>query len=92
MDEDKKVITVTWDQLEGDGYPSVTDFCRYLVSTGGKFEGIRIEVYRDDMLCLTVHDIYKAAKLEPTDGGWRKYRTPEEKYPNRHWPEPQGAI
>lgn len=59
-----KSIDITFDSLEEQGYESVTDFCRYLVSTGGKFEGIKVQVWRGEMLCLTVSDIYEAAKLQ----------------------------
>lgn len=68
-----KVIETTFTALEKDNYASVTDFCRYLVSTGGKFEGIKIHVYREEMLCLIVNDIYKAAEMQSSDSGWTKY-------------------
>lgn len=66
-----KNIDITFDSLEQQGYESVTDFCRYLVSTGGKFQNVEVHVYRGEMLCLIVKDVYEAAKLRPTGTGWR---------------------
>lgn len=70
------MIEITFKDLEELGYESVTDFCRYLISTGGKFENTKIHVYRGDMLCLVVNDINEAAKLQPNGyrAGFRKYR------------------
>lgn len=71
-----RIIETTFDMLERENYESVTDFCRYLISTGGRFENIQIHVYRGDMLCLKVNDIYKASQLYPRDrGGWQKHRS-----------------
>lgn len=64
-------MRITFDWLEAEGYPSVTDFCRDLVKDHQDEEITSIEVYRGDMLCLTVTDIRKAATLQPTDNGWR---------------------
>ena len=64
-----KVIDITFTFLEEEGYSSVTDFCRYLVSTGGKFENTKIHVYRGEMLCLIVNNIYEASKLTVRENG-----------------------
>lgn len=68
------MIEITFKDLEEQGYESVTDFCRYLISTGGKFENTKIHVYRGDMLCLIVNDIEKASKLRPTTEGFKSWR------------------
>lgn len=65
-----KVIKTDWDELEKLGYVSVTDYCRHLVKQGDKLPD-RIEVYRGEMLCITVTDVAVAATLEPTGLGWR---------------------
>lgn len=70
-------IKTTFDGLEEMGFESVTDFCRALIKEPGPYEvspETKIEVYRGDMLCLTVNDIRKAAKLRPTGVGFTKYR------------------
>lgn len=67
-------IDTTFDCLRKEGYTGVTDFCRYLVSTGGKFENVEVHVYRDEMLCLIVNDIYKAATLQAHGYKWKTYR------------------
>lgn len=66
------VEKITFDELEKAGYVSVTDYCRYLV-TKEKDIPNRIEVYRNEMLCLTVNDVPLAATLEPSGTGWNKY-------------------
>lgn len=69
-------IRLSFKDLEDEGYPSVTDYCRDLVKNFGYQEGTidncKIEVYRGEMLCLTVTDIRKAATIQPDDNGWRK--------------------
>lgn len=68
-----KVVKTTWDELEELGYASVTDYCRFLVKQGKKLPD-RIEVYRGDMLCITVPDVAEAAKIEPTGRDFRPHR------------------
>lgn len=68
------MIEITFDFLRKEGYAGVTDFCRYLLTTPGKFENTHIHVYRGDMLCLIVKDIKKAATIEADGYKWRKYR------------------
>jgi len=53
----------------GEEY-SVCDYCRDLIKTGGYPN--TLEVYRGDMLCLTV-DVQKASKLRPWVYGFRKW-------------------
>lgn len=67
-----EVINITFDWLKHHGYESVTDYCRDLVKTGDYNK--KIAVWRGDMLCLTVTDVYAASKLVPNpEGGWSKY-------------------
>lgn len=67
-------IDITFDFLRKEGYTGVTDFCRYLISTGDIFENVQVHVYREEMLCLIVNDVYKAATLEADGCRWRTYR------------------
>lgn len=68
-------MKITFDWLEEHDYPSVTDYCRDLVKTRDFPE--TLEVYRGDMLCLTVTDIKAAAKLRPAiEKGFVKYNAP----------------
>lgn len=71
----KEPINITFDWLNENNYPSVTDFCRYLVSTGGKFDGVKINIYRREMLCYIVNNIEEAAKVIPVDCRWKKYNS-----------------
>lgn len=66
------VTKMTWDELEALGYTSVTDYCRFLIK-GKKEIPDRIEVYRGEMLCISVNNVKLAATLEPTGRGWQKY-------------------
>jgi hypothetical protein len=67
-------MKITFDWLEEHEFASVTDYCRALVKQDpGSLLGDKIEVYRGDMLCLTVTDINVAAGLEPASSGWQKY-------------------
>ena len=66
-------MKITFDWLEEHGYESVTDYCRELMKDPGPWLGDKIEVYRGNMLCLTVTDIKAAAKLIPLDCRWKKY-------------------
>lgn len=68
----KTTLDVTFDQLEKWGYPSVTDYCRYLVDDGN-YDGVVLGVWRGDMLCLIVNDVYEAAKLMPTGTDFVSY-------------------
>lgn len=84
------MIKITFDELEKGKWPSVTDYCRYLVSINSAAE--TVEVYRGDMLCLIVTDIKKAATLQPTGTDWIKYQPPESRRPNKASPEPVGEF
>lgn len=66
------VSQITFDWLEENKYPSVTDYCRYLVDNKDTLPD-RIEVYRQGLLCLTVTDVKEAAKVMPKDCKWIKY-------------------
>lgn len=69
-----KVIQLSFDTLHDElGYASVTDYCRDLVKTRDNLDGVRIELFRGEMLCLTVNDIKYAATMQPTGRGWTKY-------------------
>lgn len=58
-------MKITFKDLEEANCPSVTDYCRMLVSENKKdYSDEKILVYRDSMLCLTVNDIYEAAKID----------------------------
>lgn len=70
-------MKVTFNWLEENDYDSVTDYCRDLVrfhkNDPDYLKNETIEVYRGDMLCLTVSDIEKAATLQPVSCRWQKY-------------------
>ena len=67
-------MKITFKDLEDSNCTSVTDYCRLLVSENKRdYSDEKILVFRNDMLCLTVNNIYKAAKLEPAQVGFRKY-------------------
>jgi hypothetical protein len=71
----KENLRISFDILEDWGFPSVTDYCRYLVENIPEDKlDFKIEVYRGEMLCLTVNDIQKAATLQPDVAGWRKVK------------------
>lgn len=74
-----KTIEITFDALKNWCYPSVTDYCRMLVEDGVDYTGWKIHVYRGEVLCLIVNNIYDAAKLMPTSDGFSKYKP----FPNR---------
>lgn len=78
-------MKITFDWLEANKYPSVTDYCRDLVDAKSPVE--TLEVYRGEMLCLTV-DVKRAAKLMPSNCRWIKY----DKRRNRDAVEPQGEV
>lgn len=78
---DTMVIKITFDLLEAEGCESVTDYCRKIIEEDEwDYTDSTIEVYRGDMLCLTVTDIHEAAKLEPGITNWRPYRGKGKKY------------
>lgn len=70
-------MKITFDWLEEHDFASVTDYCRALVrfhKNDPEFlKNKTVEVYRGEMLCLTVKDINAAARLEPTSSGWGKH-------------------
>lgn len=63
-------MQITFNDLAGMGYESVTDYCRQLIKDGVDDE--TLYVYRGDMLCLTV-DILGASKLRISDYKWKSY-------------------
>ena len=67
------VEKITWDELEGKGFSSITDYCRHLVKNEKDLPQ-RIEIYRDLMLCMTVTDVTEAAKLDVLEN---KYSGPK---------------
>jgi hypothetical protein len=69
----KNIIKITFEDLEKGCFPSVTDYCRKIVDDGAAVDNYIIEVYRGEMLCLTVNDIRKAATIMPSNGKWIKY-------------------
>lgn len=89
MPEQFIVEKTTWDELEKMGYPSVTDYCRFLVKEGKPLPG-RIEVYRGEMLCFSVFDVAESAKLQPsgTSQGFVAYNPP----PSKRTRKPSGGI
>lgn len=79
-------MKITFKDLEDSNCPSVTDYCRLLLSENLRdYTGEIIEVYRGEMLCLTITDITAAATLEPTGEGWRKVR-------HRRLSQPRGCV
>jgi len=70
-------MKITFNWLEENDYASVTDYCRELVrfhkNDPDYLKNEAIEVYRGDMLCLTVSDIEKAATIMPHNNRWAKY-------------------
>ena len=69
-------LKVTFKGLEKMGFESVTDYCRALMKEPdpyGIFPETKVEVYRDNMLCLTVSSVAYGAGIEPTGRGFQKY-------------------
>lgn len=88
-----EVLKITWDELEKLGYASVTDYCRVLVKfKKGKKLPDRIEIYRGEMLCMTVTDVSEAAKLEPTGTGFTKYTEGSGLKARRSPAKPRGEV
>ena len=83
---------VTWKDLEESGYASVTDYCRYLIKNHPEDLPSRIEIYRGEMLCMTVTDVTLAAKLEPATYGFQKYVEGSGLKPRRGTAKPRGRV
>lgn len=66
-------MKITFKELEEMWFESVTDYCRYLENNwySGCDYGAEttIEVYRGEMLCLTVKSIEEGAKLTVLENG-----------------------
>lgn len=86
-----KVVKTDWDELEKLGYSSVTDYCRFLVK-GKKPLPDRIEVYRGEMLCMTVTDVAEAAKIMPTGRGFKKYDSTKRGMAKEGALQPRGEV
>lgn len=88
-------MKITFDDLERWGYDSVTDYCRHLVEyapESGQDLKDKIEVYRGDMLCLTVQSIEEGAKLEPTGTRFAKYTVGHGLKARRSHAKPRGCV
>lgn len=85
------VLKITWDELEKLGYPSVTDYCRVLVKKGKKLPD-RIEIYRGEMLCMTVTDVAEAAKIMPTGSGFISYDSTKRGRGGKGSLQPRGEV
>ena len=69
-----KIITVDFQYLENNNYPSVTDYCRFLTAQDDEdWSDCVIHVSREGRVCLIVNDIYEASKMMPKDCRWIKY-------------------
>lgn len=66
------VLKITFYELEKMKHESVTDYCRALMNEGLDPK-TSIEVYREDMLCLTVKSIEEGSKIMPNNCQWTKY-------------------
>lgn len=77
---EKFIVTkTTWDELESLGYASVTDYCRDLVKDPKTPLPDRIEIYRGEMLCMTVTNVLEASKVQPSGIGFVPYNPPPSK-------------
>src|SRR6185436_17052378 len=81
-----------WKDLEEAGYASVTDYCRYLVANHPTDLPNRLEIYRGEMLCMTVTDVTIAATLEPSSDGWTKYTLGSTQNARRSVAKPRGCV
>ena len=64
-------MKITFEFLEEHNYPSVTDYCRYLIKQ--ETYPKKLEVWRGTMPCLYVY-VEKAALVTPgEERGWRKF-------------------
>lgn len=76
-------MKITFKDLEDKNCESVTDYCRLLISENKEdYSNQTIEVYRGDMLCLTVTDIIAASKIMPQNCRWVRY-SPRKR--NKEW-------
>lgn len=67
-------MKITFDELDKMDYSSVTDYCRFLIEEDAEYYGnLSLEVYRGEMLCLTVRSIEEGSKIMPTGTHWIKY-------------------
>lgn len=85
------MIKVTFKELEDMKFASVTDYCRMLMEEGYEANTI-VEVYRGDMLCLTVSSIKEGAKLEPADVGFRNHRLDKYKKVDQKLSKPRTEV
>lgn len=68
-------MQITFKDLADSNCKGVTDYCRLLVSENLRdYSSETIEVYRGDMLCLIVKDIYQAAKIQVNGDCFIPYR------------------
>lgn len=65
-----KTIKTTFDELEKLDCPSVTDYCRLLIKQSVLFADAKVEVYRGEMLCLTVNNVAEGTKLDVYEDGY----------------------
>jgi len=68
-----KIVKTTFKELEELGCQSVTDYCRLMMNQSVLFANASVEVYRGDMLCLTVSSVKEGAKIQPGITEWDKY-------------------
>ncbi len=79
-----KTITTTFDYLEEQGYPSVTDYCRFLMELNPeRYEDMPVEVYRGERLCLIVKSVKEGAKIQPSSSGFVSYNPFPSKRPDK---------
>jgi hypothetical protein len=90
--EEETVIKTTFDDLKKMGFPSVTDYCRSIVASFENTAGMKVEVYRGEMLCLIVNDVAEVAKLVPDDVGFRKYRPDKDLKAHRKVGKPRTEV
>lgn len=86
-----KVVKTDWDELEALGYVSVTDYCRELIKLKKPLPD-RIEIYRGEMLCMTVTDVAEAAKIMPTNTGFKKYDSTKRRSGVKGSLQPRGEV
>lgn len=85
-------LRITFKELEDLGCSSITDYCRLLMNQSVRFADASVEVYRGDMLCLTVTNIAEGAKLEPTGVGFAKYTLGTGLRPRRSHAKLRGCV
>lgn len=70
-----KTVTTTFDFLKENNYPSVTDYCRFLMKLNPeRYQDMPVEVYRGEMLCLIGESVKKCAEIQPNGDKFIKYR------------------